>query len=87
MYLIIRDTQAGLNLSFSRQLYDEQWSKNRVVTCLDWSPQVRRWFHEPDRVLCENGGNNYNNTLVVGPPLLFIDKRLKRKVHKYIVRD
>ncbi|XP_060776421.1 cytoplasmic dynein 1 intermediate chain 1 isoform X1 [Neoarius graeffei] len=33
------DTQAGLNLSFSRQLYDEQWSKNRVVTCLDWSPQ------------------------------------------------
>ncbi|MCI4374170.1 hypothetical protein PGIGA_G00003180 [Pangasianodon gigas] len=33
------DTQAGLNLSYSRQFYDEQWSKHRVVTCLDWSPQ------------------------------------------------
>ncbi|XP_053478182.1 cytoplasmic dynein 1 intermediate chain 1 isoform X1 [Ictalurus furcatus] len=33
------DTQAGLNLSFNQQFYDEQWSKHRVVTCLDWSPQ------------------------------------------------
>ncbi|KAF4088548.1 hypothetical protein AMELA_G00083930 [Ameiurus melas] len=33
------DAQAGLNLSFSQRLYDEQWSKHRVVTCLDWSPQ------------------------------------------------
>ncbi|GAA6102374.1 cytoplasmic dynein 1 intermediate chain 1 isoform X1 [Tachysurus ichikawai] len=33
------DTQAGLNLSINQQFYDEQWSKHRVVTCLDWSPQ------------------------------------------------
>ena len=35
-----RDMQGGLNLSFNRQFYDEHWSKHRVVTCLDWSPQV-----------------------------------------------
>ncbi|KAM9488807.1 cytoplasmic dynein 1 intermediate chain 1 isoform 1-T1 [Clarias gariepinus] len=34
-----RDTQAGLNLSFNQQFYDEQWTKHRVVTCLDWSSQ------------------------------------------------
>lgn len=41
-----RDVQAGANLSFNRQFYDEHWSKHRVVTCMDWSLQVR----------CEAGG-------------------------------
>ncbi|XP_062848016.1 cytoplasmic dynein 1 intermediate chain 1 [Trichomycterus rosablanca] len=56
------DTQAGLNLSFSRQFYDEQWAKHRVVTCLDWSPQYSELLvasynanedapHEPDGVV------------------------------------
>lgn len=44
-----RDVQAGANLSFNRQFYDEHWSKHRVVTCMDWSLQVRcevgRCFH------------------------------------------
>lgn len=35
-----RDVQAGANLSFNRQFYDEHWSKHRVVTCMDWSLQV-----------------------------------------------
>ncbi|KAJ8796551.1 hypothetical protein J1605_002148 [Eschrichtius robustus] len=33
------DVQAGANLSFNRQFYDEHWSKHRVVTCMDWSLQ------------------------------------------------
>nr|XP_023667654.1 cytoplasmic dynein 1 intermediate chain 1-like isoform X2 [Paramormyrops kingsleyae] len=33
------DIQAGSNLSFNRLFYDEHWSRHRVVTCLDWSPQ------------------------------------------------
>ncbi|ROL47804.1 Zinc finger protein ZFAT [Anabarilius grahami] len=33
------DMQAGSNLSFNRHFYDEHWSKHRVVTSLDWSPQ------------------------------------------------
>uniref|UniRef100_A0A8C9VDP4 Cytoplasmic dynein 1 intermediate chain 1 n=1 Tax=Scleropages formosus TaxID=113540 RepID=A0A8C9VDP4_SCLFO len=33
------DLQAGSNLSFNRLFCDEHWSKHRVVTCLDWSPQ------------------------------------------------
>uniref|UniRef100_A0A3B4EMB5 Uncharacterized protein n=1 Tax=Pygocentrus nattereri TaxID=42514 RepID=A0A3B4EMB5_PYGNA len=56
------DTQAGLNMSFNRQFYDEQWSKHRVVTCLDWSPQYSELLvasyntnedapHEPDGVV------------------------------------
>ncbi|XP_026863088.1 cytoplasmic dynein 1 intermediate chain 1 isoform X3 [Electrophorus electricus] len=56
------DMQAGLNLSFNRQFYDEQWSKRRVVTCLDWSPQYSELLvtsynanedapHEPDGVV------------------------------------
>lgn len=34
------DMQAGAKLSLNRQFTDERWSKHRVVTCLDWSPQV-----------------------------------------------
>ncbi|XP_043988539.1 dynein, cytoplasmic 1, intermediate chain 2a [Gambusia affinis] len=34
------EIQAGAKLSLNRQFMDERWSKNRVVTCLDWSPQV-----------------------------------------------
>uniref|UniRef100_W5LEF8 Dynein cytoplasmic 1 intermediate chain 1b n=1 Tax=Astyanax mexicanus TaxID=7994 RepID=W5LEF8_ASTMX len=56
------ETQAGLNMSFNRQFYDEQWSKHRVVTCLDWSPQFSELLvasynanedapHEPDGVV------------------------------------
>ncbi|XP_061738371.1 cytoplasmic dynein 1 intermediate chain 1 isoform X1 [Nerophis ophidion] len=33
------DLAGGSSLSFSRLFYDEHWSKHRVVTCLDWSPQ------------------------------------------------
>uniref|UniRef100_A0A8C5MH14 Dynein cytoplasmic 1 intermediate chain 1 n=1 Tax=Leptobrachium leishanense TaxID=445787 RepID=A0A8C5MH14_9ANUR len=55
------DIQAGANLSFNRQFYDEHWSKHRVVTCLDWSTQYPELMvasynnnedapHEPDGV-------------------------------------
>ncbi|XP_042187861.1 cytoplasmic dynein 1 intermediate chain 1 isoform X2 [Callorhinchus milii] len=55
------DFQAGVNLSFNRQFYDEHWSKHRVVTCLDWSLQYPELLvasysnnedapHEPDGV-------------------------------------
>ncbi|KAM4688375.1 cytoplasmic dynein 1 intermediate chain 1 isoform 2-T3 [Discoglossus pictus] len=55
------DIQAGANLSFNRQFYDEHWSKHRVVTCLDWSLQYPELIvasynnnedapHEPDGV-------------------------------------
>ncbi|CAH2282448.1 cytoplasmic dynein 1 intermediate chain 1 isoform X1 [Pelobates cultripes] len=55
------DIQAGANLSFNRQFYDEHWSKHRVVTCLDWSIQYPELMvasynnnedapHEPDGV-------------------------------------
>ncbi|XP_041964204.1 cytoplasmic dynein 1 intermediate chain 1 isoform X5 [Alosa sapidissima] len=56
------DTQAGSNLSFNRLFYDDHWSKHRVVTCLDWSPQFSELMvtsynsnedapHEPDGVV------------------------------------
>lgn len=56
------DLQAGSNLSFDRVFYDEHWSKHRVVTCLDWSPQFSELLvasynsnedapHEPDGVV------------------------------------
>ncbi|XP_062385532.1 cytoplasmic dynein 1 intermediate chain 1 isoform X2 [Sardina pilchardus] len=55
------DLQGGSSLSFSRLFYDEHWSKHRVVTCLDWSPQYQELLvasynnnedapHEPDGV-------------------------------------
>ncbi|KAJ7412896.1 hypothetical protein BTVI_44961 [Pitangus sulphuratus] len=55
------DVQAGSNLSFNRQFYDEHWSKHRVVTCMDWSLQYPELMvasynnnedapHEPDGV-------------------------------------
>ncbi|XP_051567344.1 cytoplasmic dynein 1 intermediate chain 2-like isoform X2 [Myxocyprinus asiaticus] len=33
------ESQDGAKLSMNRQFADERWSKHRVVTCLDWSPQ------------------------------------------------
>nr|XP_023661418.1 cytoplasmic dynein 1 intermediate chain 2-like isoform X2 [Paramormyrops kingsleyae] len=55
------EIQAGAKLSLNRQFTDEQWSKHRVVTCLDWSPQYPELLvasynnneeapHEPDGV-------------------------------------
>ncbi|XP_069373033.1 cytoplasmic dynein 1 intermediate chain 1 isoform X9 [Paralichthys olivaceus] len=55
------DSGSGSSLSFSRLFYDEHWSKHRVVTCLDWSPQYPELMvasynnnedapHEPDGV-------------------------------------
>ncbi len=35
------EMQAGTKLSLNRKFVDDRWSKQRVVTCLDWSPQVR----------------------------------------------
>ncbi|XP_067111472.1 cytoplasmic dynein 1 intermediate chain 1 [Osmerus mordax] len=55
------DMQGGSSLSLSRLFYDERWSKHRVITCLDWSPQYQELLvasynnnedapHEPDGV-------------------------------------
>ncbi|XP_077363057.1 dynein cytoplasmic 1 intermediate chain 1a isoform X2 [Festucalex cinctus] len=55
------DLAGGSSLSFSRLFYDDHWSKHRVVTCLDWSPQYPELLvasynnnedapHEPDGV-------------------------------------
>uniref|UniRef100_A0AAX7W774 Dynein cytoplasmic 1 intermediate chain 1 n=1 Tax=Astatotilapia calliptera TaxID=8154 RepID=A0AAX7W774_ASTCA len=55
------DKEGGSSLSFSRLFYDEHWSKHRVITCLDWSPQYPELLvasynnnedapHEPDGV-------------------------------------
>ncbi|KAJ0003619.1 hypothetical protein NQD34_008717 [Periophthalmus magnuspinnatus] len=55
------DVSGGSSLSFSRVFYDEHWSKHRVITCLDWSPQYPELLvasynnnedapHEPDGV-------------------------------------
>nr|XP_055069023.1 dynein, cytoplasmic 1, intermediate chain 2a isoform X1 [Misgurnus anguillicaudatus] len=55
------ESQAGSKLYLNRQFVDERWSKHRVVTCLDWSPQYPELLvasygsneeapHEPDGV-------------------------------------
>ncbi|XP_051527006.1 cytoplasmic dynein 1 intermediate chain 1-like isoform X5 [Myxocyprinus asiaticus] len=55
------DLQGGSSLSLNRLFYDERWSKHRVITCLDWSPQYPELLvasynnnedapHEPDGV-------------------------------------
>ncbi|XP_036939785.1 cytoplasmic dynein 1 intermediate chain 2-like isoform X3 [Acanthopagrus latus] len=55
------DLQAGAKLVLCRQFADDRWTKNRVVTCLDWSPQYPELLvasynnnedapHEPDGV-------------------------------------
>uniref|UniRef100_A0A674CMZ5 Dynein cytoplasmic 1 intermediate chain 1 n=1 Tax=Salmo trutta TaxID=8032 RepID=A0A674CMZ5_SALTR len=55
------DLQGGSSLSLSRLFYDDHWSKHRVITCLDWSPQYSELLvasynnnedapHEPDGV-------------------------------------
>ncbi|KAK7144221.1 hypothetical protein R3I94_010594 [Phoxinus phoxinus] len=45
------ESQAGAKLYLNRQFADERWSKHRVVTCLDWSPQY------PELLLASYGSN------------------------------
>lgn len=56
-----RDKEAIGKLKFSREFYDERWSRHRTVTCLDWSSQYPELLvasynnnedapHEPDGV-------------------------------------
>ncbi|XP_053211434.1 cytoplasmic dynein 1 intermediate chain 1-like isoform X4 [Panonychus citri] len=33
------EDQSGASLTFNKCFYDERWSKNRTVTCFDWSAQ------------------------------------------------
>ena len=35
-----RDSHIFDNIALNREFYDEKWTKNRVVTSLDWSTQV-----------------------------------------------
>ncbi|XP_029103276.1 cytoplasmic dynein 1 intermediate chain 2 isoform X1 [Scleropages formosus] len=55
------EIQAGAKLCLNRNFVDERWSRHRVVTCLDWSPQYPELLvasynnnedapHEPDGV-------------------------------------
>ncbi|XP_070537114.1 cytoplasmic dynein 1 intermediate chain 2-like isoform X2 [Ptychodera flava] len=55
------EMEAGTKLALNRQFYDERWSKHRVVTSMDWSPQYPELLvasynsnedapHEPDGV-------------------------------------
>uniref|UniRef100_A0A4W3IIZ1 Dynein cytoplasmic 1 intermediate chain 2 n=1 Tax=Callorhinchus milii TaxID=7868 RepID=A0A4W3IIZ1_CALMI len=55
------ELQGGTKLSLNRSFFDERWSKHRVVTCMDWSPQYPELLvasynnkedapHEPDGV-------------------------------------
>uniref|UniRef100_A0A8C2D5E9 Dynein, cytoplasmic 1, intermediate chain 2a n=1 Tax=Cyprinus carpio TaxID=7962 RepID=A0A8C2D5E9_CYPCA len=55
------EMQAGTKLSLNRKFVDDHWSRQRVVTCLDWSPQYPELLvasynnneeapHEPDGV-------------------------------------
>uniref|UniRef100_A0A8C1T169 Dynein, cytoplasmic 1, intermediate chain 2a n=1 Tax=Cyprinus carpio TaxID=7962 RepID=A0A8C1T169_CYPCA len=55
------EMQAGAKLSLNRKFVDDRWSRQRVVTCLDWSPQYPELLvasynnneeapHEPDGV-------------------------------------
>ncbi|XP_029700592.1 cytoplasmic dynein 1 intermediate chain 1 isoform X9 [Takifugu rubripes] len=55
------DLGSGSRLALCRLFYDEHWSKHRVITCLDWSPQYPELLvasynnnedapHEPDGV-------------------------------------
>ncbi|KAG1938959.1 dynein, cytoplasmic 1, intermediate chain 2a isoform X1 [Pimephales promelas] len=55
------EMQAGAKLSLNRKFVDDRWSKQRVVTCLDWSPLYPELLvasynnneespHEPDGV-------------------------------------
>lgn len=49
-----RDAEASAKLSLHRKFFDEKWSKNRCVTCMDWSTQVSKInsFHRVIVYLC-----------------------------------
>lgn len=36
---LCRNENGGVKLSLNRWFYDERWSRNRCITCMDWSPQ------------------------------------------------
>jgi dynein intermediate chain len=36
---LFSDDRSGYKIHLNRCFYDERWSRNRCVTCMDWSPQ------------------------------------------------
>lgn len=36
---LFSDDRSGYKIHLNRVFYDERWSRNRCVTCMDWSPQ------------------------------------------------
>ncbi|XP_046704019.1 cytoplasmic dynein 1 intermediate chain 1 isoform X2 [Silurus meridionalis] len=71
------ETQAGFNLSFNRQFYNEQWSKHRVVTCLDWSLQ------HPESLMASYNANEHAPQEPDGVVLVW-NMKFKKTIPEYI---
>uniref|UniRef100_A0A672SDI0 Cytoplasmic dynein 1 intermediate chain 2-like n=1 Tax=Sinocyclocheilus grahami TaxID=75366 RepID=A0A672SDI0_SINGR len=56
------EMQAGTKLSLNRKFVDDHWSKQRVVTCLDWSPQVRYLLISEGSCDTEDWSNDAENS-------------------------
>ena len=39
LFCLLSDDRSGYKVHLTRCFYDERWSRNRCVTCMDWSPQ------------------------------------------------
>uniref|UniRef100_A0A672SG49 Cytoplasmic dynein 1 intermediate chain 2-like n=1 Tax=Sinocyclocheilus grahami TaxID=75366 RepID=A0A672SG49_SINGR len=59
------EMQAGTKLSLNRKFVDDHWSKQRVVTCLDWSPQVRYLLISEGSCDTEDWSNDAENSALI----------------------
>ncbi|KAM8858225.1 dynein, cytoplasmic 1, intermediate chain 2a isoform 2-T2 [Synchiropus picturatus] len=71
------EIQAGAKLSFNRQFMDDRWSKHRVVTSLDWSPQY-------PELLVASYNNNEDTTNEPDGAALVWNMKYKKSTPEYV---
>lgn len=69
--------QSRQRLSLSRSFYDERWSRNRCITCMDWSPQY------PELLVCSYNNNEESPHDPDGVALVW-NTRFKKTTPEYI---
>uniref|UniRef100_A0A2P2HX38 Cytoplasmic dynein intermediate chain n=1 Tax=Hirondellea gigas TaxID=1518452 RepID=A0A2P2HX38_9CRUS len=69
--------QGSQKLSLARCFYSERWSRNRCVTCMDWSPQY------PELLVCSYNNNEESPHDPDGVALVW-NTRFKKDTPEYI---
>ena len=77
IFVSFSEAMAGERLKLNREFYDEKWSKNRIISSLDWSTQ------HPELLLGSYSSNEDTSSVPDGVALIW-NIRYKKDTPEYI---